>query len=129
MSWIKKQYEKGQEWIREHPDEIEKVKKVIEGIEELKKVEEQAGKTKKQAEETVKEIITTAGDVKELGKDVKVATTKSAAIRLGRGLVAVIISYLITGMEADPKMVIFVPVINAVGKLLRDLYGWEWLPF
>lgn len=52
-----------------------------------------------------------------------------ALLRLARVAVAQI-PFLITWLSgnADPKLALLGPVINAIAKYLRDAYKWEWLP-
>ena len=55
---------------------------------------------------------------------------KSAAIRLGRILLAQVITFvlsLLTPLTA-PWAVLLGAAINAGAKFCRDQFGWDWLP-
>jgi hypothetical protein len=51
--------------------------------------------------------------------------------RLIRGIVALAVTWGInelTGIN-DPKILALIPIINALGKYLRETYNLDWLPF
>lgn len=54
---------------------------------------------------------------------------KRTLIRLGRVAVAAAVGGVMTELQGDTTMVALIPVISALGKLLRDKTGWTWLPF
>ncbi len=54
---------------------------------------------------------------------------KRALKRLGRGIVALVISAIISFFTEDPKYIALIPVINGVGKYLRDKVGIVKVPF
>lgn len=54
---------------------------------------------------------------------------KRALKRLGRGIVALLISSLIAFFAEDPKYLVLMPIINAAGKYLRDRVGLTITPF
>lgn len=47
-------------------------------------------------------------------------------IRVGAGQIPALIAYL-NGL-GSPVWVLLGAIINAVGKFLRDKYGWDWIP-
>ena len=54
----------------------------------------------------------------------------TALIRVGRVAIAAGLPYLLTWVAGhpNPKIALLGPIINGVGKYLRDQYGWNWLP-
>lgn len=49
--------------------------------------------------------------------------------RLGRGIVGLMISGIITYFTKDPKFILLAPVINAIGKWLRAKFRVPNIPF
>lgn len=54
---------------------------------------------------------------------------KRAIKRLGRGIVALVISAVISFFTQDPKYIALIPLINAIGKYLREKIGIIAVPF
>lgn len=50
--------------------------------------------------------------------------------RLGRATVAISVPLLIQYLQnsTDPTIMLVAPALMALGKALRDKYGWTWLP-
>jgi hypothetical protein len=55
---------------------------------------------------------------------------KAALIRLGRILIAQVITFVLTLLTplTAPWAVLLGALINSVAKFLRDQFGWDWLP-
>lgn len=53
-----------------------------------------------------------------------------ALLRGLRSAVAFGLPYLISWLaqSPNPKLVALGPILMAIGKFLRDVYKWEWLP-
>ena len=53
-----------------------------------------------------------------------------AILRALRALVAVGLPMFISSLQAnpDPRWALIAPILMGVGKYLRDVYKWEWLP-
>ena len=53
-----------------------------------------------------------------------------AIVRALRALVAVGLPMFIANLQAnpDPRWALLAPILMGVGKYLRDVYKWEWLP-
>lgn len=54
---------------------------------------------------------------------------KNALIRLGRVALAAAVAAVIADQSHQPYWFIVGPIINAIGKYLRDKYQLDWLPF
>jgi len=54
---------------------------------------------------------------------------KRAFIRLLRGIVSIGIAGTIATFQNQPYWIVLTPVINAVGKYLRDKLGINYIPF
>jgi len=59
-------------------------------------------------------------------KDLIMAALK----RFGRGAVAIAVPLAIQYFQnsTDPTIMVVAPALMALGKGLRDKYGWSWLP-
>lgn len=49
--------------------------------------------------------------------------------RLGRALVSVGVLGGAAYLQKDPKLLVWAPVLQAVGKFLRDKFGLKYIPF
>jgi len=52
----------------------------------------------------------------------------TALKRFGRALVSIGIAGGIAYLQNDPKMLVFAPVLQAIGKWLREKYGLNYIP-
>lgn len=54
----------------------------------------------------------------------------SAVKRFGRGIVAMAVAAGVQYLNesTDPTILLIAPALMALGKALRDKYGWTWLP-
>lgn len=49
--------------------------------------------------------------------------------RFGRALVSIIIGGGAAYVAQDPKLIILAPIVQAIGKWLRDKLGLKYIPF
>lgn len=54
---------------------------------------------------------------------------KKAVKRLGRGIVSLIISAILSWFAKDPKLMVLTPIINAAGKYAREKLELPNIPF
>lgn len=54
---------------------------------------------------------------------------KKALKRLGRGIISLFISTILSWFAKDPKLLILTPVINAAGKYAREKLELPNIPF
>jgi hypothetical protein len=82
---------------------------------------------------TIEEIVSTLvnSELCKIEKGVYMLKTMwPAIVRALRALVAVGLPMFIANLQAnpDPRWALLAPILMGVGKYLRDVYKWEWLP-
>lgn len=50
-------------------------------------------------------------------------------IRFSRVALAGALGAVISTLQSEPYWLVVGPVLNGIGKYLREKYNWSWLPF
>lgn len=48
--------------------------------------------------------------------------------RFVRSLISTAIATGIAILQEDPRYAVLIPILQTVGKYLREKYGWSWIP-